>query len=189
MQKRTVLAIVVVAIIAVLAIAGFFVCRYFFESEKVDVSGWQTYKNDQYGFEFKYPPMENGENLVDGKNNYYLNGDISNSGISFGPWEDKKGQPHWSVDVQEMKKEKCLDLVPVGTNFQDITIDNVRGKKIQTVIKWDNSIPDSVFYTRTIVCLEKGDFIYIFYCTHWGEPDDYDYSKFDYVLSTFKFTK
>lgn len=69
MQKgNTILiTILVIVIIAVLAIAGYFAWQYFNkypfttgplvenQNANSDTAGWKTYKNDEYGFEIMYP--------------------------------------------------------------------------------------------------------------------------------------
>lgn len=42
----------------------------------VDMTNWQTYRNEEYGFEFKYPPDFNGEILGNMSQNIHLRKEI-----------------------------------------------------------------------------------------------------------------
>lgn len=54
MPKKNILVIVIIIVIAIV-FAGFLLSNQK-KTEQIDTSNWKTYRNEQYGFEFRYPP-------------------------------------------------------------------------------------------------------------------------------------
>lgn len=61
-QKKTMAILIVLLVLVITGAIGYFVW-----TQKSPTANWQTYKNDKYGFEFKYPKgtaIKEGENFI-----------------------------------------------------------------------------------------------------------------------------
>ena len=92
---------------------------------EIDTSNWKTYRNEEYGFEFKYP----------GDWNLFVNEDSGNS------WTSYKIKPLVLVEIKNVKKDKEISctlggpvLPPEGMSIKllvEKTIDDSFNKIIQ----------------------------------------------------------
>ncbi len=145
--------------------------------EKDETADWQIYRNEEYGFEFKYPETFNLDT------NLILHDWTKDSVTSPGEFYYKAGQNRWKNRmvhrVNYTKGDLCIspdDIAPV-TDY-DLSQINCVIYQVDSnyVIKYSN--PDSVDY---ILGLNKGEVIFTF-----DKTNDF---LFDQILSTFKFTE
>lgn len=141
---------------------------------KDEIVDWQTYRNEEYGFEFKYPGTFNLDvNLI-------LRDWTRESVVGPGEFYYKAGQNRWknriAHKISYKKGDLCVspdDVAPI-TDYDmseiNCVIYQLNGNY---VIKYSDS--DSVDY---ILVLNKGEIIYTF-----SKTNDF---LFDQILSTFK---
>ena len=134
----------------------------------VDTSDWQTYRNEEYGFEVRYP---GGWVFED-----------SNNGISFGTIESKPGGYFWGINIYNSTKNIEGLIKGLGSQFNDrlekrekITIGNKAGLLVTvTTDSHTDWILKSIF-------IENNDFIFAI------SNGAQDRSIFEIFLSSFKF--
>lgn len=147
------------------------------KSVEDETADWKTYRNEEYGFEFKYPKTFNlGTNLI----LYDWTKEIV---IGPGEFYYKTGQSRWKNRMVHRVNytigDLCIspeDIAPV-TDYDLSQINCVIYQVDRNyVIKYSD--PDSVDY---ILGLNKGEIVYTF-----NKANDF---LFDQILSTFNFIK
>ena len=140
----------------------------FIETEKIDTSNWQTYRNEEFGFEVKYPEEWKTEEGLPQKNMYFnppTSGDYAGNFISF----------YIALNIDNISLE---DYIKGHVSSKGVT-SNVQIAGIQGVRR--------VFYDdwsdthSAIVLFIKDSKIFIFNATK-------EASIFDQIISSFKFT-
>lgn len=145
----------------------------------IDISDWKTYKNDKYGFEFKYP-----SNWFGGGTEYDLSKLIDDnilkaSGTVFQVLLGSKDQPTRFFSLNVMNKSIDEAIAYDWTSFgkrtgESVVIGGVTGEKLQ-----------GAFYGMEYVVYDRKT--YFFRQTDAAEKTDWE--KYDKVVSTFKFIK
>lgn len=141
-----------------------------------ETKDWKTYKNEKHGFEFEYPSDFEILQITEEVPNNPVQ-------VALGPIEEDNFNSNWVIILKE--KDICKNNIETGGKvLEDVSIGGVIGKKIQYFNKDENG--QNYVYTK--VCVEKDGLSYNFSCSI-AQLGNYDYSNFDKMLSTFKFTK
>lgn len=132
------------------------------EAETIDISTWQTYRNEKYGFEVRYPDGWNVKTELGGDNIFTFH-KISGSDARISVSID--GQPEKIEELAEIKMRK-------QTNVGGISTEKLLGD----------------FYLAEgrewIVQVKRGSFYYFIYGNGYDAEEE---KVFDQFLSTFKF--
>lgn len=183
--------IVIIIIITVLIIAGGI---YWWTKKPVSAptdvtTNWQTFKNAEYGFEFKYP---NDLTIIDGKNSdpsMLLNKFISKHNRS-------------NNDAVEIAPDYSAIILRVFDNPQKLTTEQWLSKNFPEVLSWDKTLSKlkldmtfqgqeskSVAYQGYIAYIQKGNIIINIFNSMKTDNQKISDERFNQILTTFKFTK
>ena len=138
-----------------------------------ETADWKTYKNDQYGFEIKYPYNYEEVGPVSGP----VNGQV---GFTFQDKSEKSDLDNtFSFNINPTSLSFAPEKIvsgPIATS-----VDGVPEQRYKIKWKWD----DNKEYTSNYVEVKKGNSYYIF--SEFGLK--LDALPFEKILSTFKFTE
>ena len=193
MNKQQGFSVVAVIIIVLAVIAG---GLYVYQKSLAPVTNtnitdptadWQTYRNDEYGFEFKYPKSFS---LKDGLNEVYPGTGFFAVGIKN---ESVSENPNWSFSING---QPCYQdepqLVYVVKKDSDGTVDIAQQRSQEGgVIQVDGSLggdPSSSNLSFVTAGLIEGDRAYR-WCGAYERGGENYQSLFGQILSTFRFTK
>lgn len=140
------------------------------EATKVDIGDWQTYRNDDYGFEFRYPPTWYYSGGSRGDTQYLIC--LNPTGTS----GDCTGllSVNWDISLQERYSSmKSMLMKDYLVTESEILVDGVKGRLL--TIDSPKGYGKSVFWEK--------EYLFNFKMSSRNEI------LFDQILSTFKFTK
>ncbi len=155
-----------------------------------ETANWQTYRNEKYGFEFKYPQnwKINDKELPDDAI-FRIESDID-SGVPYGPIDPPPTLPYSIV----------VGIIENASNLDEWIANNNAGIKSKITTMKNN---DFIYYKAIDVPSMSGELNYYIPLNQKGsylnlslspyfEPDEYKEQKeavklFDQILSTFKF--
>lgn len=128
----------------------------------IDISNWQTYKNEEYGFEIKYPSDWIFQESREGNKVWEKDVVKPVRSVSFGTLGSKQGGYIWIVEFYRKPSELENDIALIGNQFSD-------RKEIRKNIKINNY--DALLVTVTTntyedwisesVYLNKGDRLFV----------------------------
>ena len=185
---------IVIGLIFIIAVGGYFAFGPKLNMERnpisntlsqTESSGWQTYRNEEGGYSFKYPNEWNvAINKFNSKNALFGPGATDESGIGGVEYE---GELSSGQSLSGFVK-KFNEGVESGSISETETIINGNDAVISILPK--ASLVDSM-ETKS-VSFEKGDEVFNAYLTYKTNFDKYPEDKqnltaFDQILSTFKF--
>lgn len=149
----------------------------FFNSTTTDISNWNTYRNEEYGFEFKYPVFNDPyiedieiDNLINNQDILFrMDVGVDNGGLSR------------SLTTFSIIKNTSKLLVFGGKKIaeKESIINNIKW----TIFDYEYTIPTHYSFYR-IVSHTVEDVTHVFYI----HPEN-NQEFFDKILSTFKFIK
>ena len=154
-----------------------------------ETADWKTYKDEEYGFEIKYP-----SDLIIGKNNQeesvddYIEIKSNTDSITFDcsilKWKNEN-------DYTAQKLEEDTGDTPRANEvITEKVIDSVEGVKVVSD-SFSIKINDSKVINSSDIYIIKDGNVYSFYCinkiTENNKVQNYNSDIFDQMLSTFKF--
>jgi len=159
----------------------------FIEKETQDTSDWKTYNNKECGFEIKYPPTFQIDEIgftqrVRGLEEYPYQ-------IAFGEGENPRDYILSIMPNQLSPNQWAEQSVLQNKVITPVTFNGIEGVKVSG--KYNAGIMDGFSYSFYTV---RGDKAYIFNYSYYDNKEDIAkaplYLKyFDQMISTFKFTK
>ncbi len=145
-----------------------------------DISDWKTYRDDEYGFELKYPEDWNFITQV---------GFQSLSKEEVKEWGTSKNIVYTKIQAgkrnsyESFKNKSAYQIINVEME-RELVID---GSKTIVVLFTPKEYPSNLEYYRYNIFI--GDQKYSFDIRNENEISKSDIETFDQILSTFKFTK
>jgi len=193
MQKYLIIGVVVVGIL----VGGYFVLNNYAYNEKqaseptIDTSGWQTYLNNELGFEFKYPDDFQIEEYSPSETDSTL-ALISQEGVLPGAGFQV------FVDVGEISHPEIVGLInPVELQANiirknTVVINGREWQKTEEEIFPVEGIGMSGYRVAFYTTPTFGGLIYVLHCNNcdegaFGEPGREEKEFLNQVLSTFRF--
>ncbi|MBU3924507.1 hypothetical protein KJ854_01055 [Patescibacteria group bacterium] len=140
----------------------------------IDVSDWRTYRNEEFGFEIKYPKeYESNED--------YAIWTLTNKGGVLSEWGvNKRQETVFGIDVY-LKNEKTRLLNHFGNETvadQQFFINDIAAKKLEGgKTAWN------------VLMIENENYIYIIISSFFPFKNNQEYNEYKAILSTFKFTE
>ena len=136
----------------------------------IDTSDWQTYRNEEYGFEVKYPAILNAlEVPYPGKDSDFK------ETIYFDLFKDHIDSPNISITVKDTKG-KVVNYEKLAESYDTFNNENY---KIQKATIGGKTVTQIKFEYRDIVTFfEKGNLLYSVYFLPAGDIDRMIYDSF-----------
>jgi len=214
MQKEkgisTLIGIIIIIAVAVVAFGGVFGYQYLTQSKEAvninnssknnqtptdQTAGWKTYKNEQYGVEFKYPanfmaskgprgfvqiesPQESNSPAY-----WYIEVEKNTENLTAQQLADRNGVPNSAASPT---RNKTVEI---------ITFNGIGGVKTTMDSPPSDANPANPNYVEentlnhTEVFVTKGNDYFVFFCINRDGLKNYNKEDFYKMLSTFKFTK
>ena len=145
-----------------------------FNKEGISMSGWETFRSEEHGFEIKYP-----SDRLPQSNFAYQHPDGS---------EDKNAVRFWKSGIQDMYVYFCL----LDGNYKDVAINATKNE----IIDGHNALvarADINWTGRKLYFLEKDGNSTLMIDTFWVSDENFSYHGkekiFNQMLSTFRFTE
>ena len=140
-------------------------------TEEIDTSDWKTYRNEEYGFEFKYPDYYEADSTYSVWNDSYVS---SSTGLLF-QWGVNKGQETiFSISVYPENQVNIL-----------ATIDESMFGFVGETVVVNNIIADKLHYLRILVRHKNHDIV--IYSSFMDYPKVFEFYEYKNILETVKF--
>ena len=135
----------------------------FIETEKIDTSNWQTYRNEEFGFEFEYPE------------GWYLASESDKEGLILTKKDYNEGDSWLVINLRKNLSDK--DSKTVFSGLTKTTM--IAGQETfgNTGLSNTQSIGANTYY------FEKDEVLYLFQAVYYKKSD----GEIEKILSTFKF--
>lgn len=119
------------------------------EQEISNITGWQTYRNEKYGFEVKYPPYAQ----IEERNQYLMTGEgiaqikFGSCYIIFGDGPSSSGEAkvnvsYETIDINNKQSKRTIFVSTNGSGFASISL-NYPQNQLYPYFLIDHSIGDS----------------------------------------------
>jgi hypothetical protein len=184
-------AAIILLVIVILAIGGGIYLWYSSTpATSGEIANWQTYRSDEYGFEFKYPP------------NWYFDifGTIKSGGaitlttLPRSAYDEGGVLPKGGAAINILKwplasVEQTIQKDLIGVEIQSRDSIRVGGEKADRVFS-KISFPGGTFQKEIGIYLIHNSVLYKIFFTYWeGDQKESQFlTTFNTFLSTFKFT-
>ena len=204
----TTLAITIIIILAILVGGGIYVYQYYYlpkqeteiskvETPKDETANWEIYRNENGGYTMKYPLDLLIKHTVAEVGKTWPNFVDS---IEINSENNLTNPANWRIEVwkntdgltAQQRAEQIGGVTPTQNKvITKIDINGIESRKVVIDYLPSDIDPENTIQNATSIFIVKGGNIYEFFClnkiTKESGTKDYDYIRFNQMISTFRF--